>query len=123
MTKKYQRLALFLTILSVLLYVGPFATYVVMGLCGDALITEKVGLVATILIVGIMTVVATANKMVLRSRLWILLIGLYACLDNILTPLIIVAVCQVLDEMIVSPLAKWYRTKATINGELDKRLT
>lgn len=121
-TYRYKWLSITLSILSFLLYAGPFIIYVLLGLFSDALVVEKVSLVSTILIVGIMTVVASANKMVLRSRLWILLIGLYCCLDNIMTPLIIVAVCQVVDELIVSPLAKYCKNKTSINAELDRRL-
>lgn len=121
-TYRYKWLSITLSLLSFGLYAGPFIIYVLMGLFSDALVVEKVSLVSTIMIVGIMTVVAAANKIVLRSRLWILLIGLYCCLDNIMTPLIIVAVCQVIDELIVSPLAKHCKTKTSINAELDRRL-
>jgi hypothetical protein len=122
MTEKYKRLALLWTCLSVLLLVGPFTYYTITALVGAALVSQKVALCSTLLIVGIMTVIAAANKTVLRSRLWILLIGLYVCLNNILTPLLIIAVCQVLDELVVAPLAKHYRNKLTISKTLDERL-
>ena len=122
MTEKYKRLALLWTCLSVLLLVGPFTYYTITALVGAALVSQKVALCSTLLIVGIMTVIAAANKTVMRSRLWILLIGLYVCLNNILTPLLIIAVCQVLDELVVAPLAKHYRNKLTISKTLDERL-
>ena len=121
-TYRFKWLTITLSILSFLLYAGPFLIYTTLGLFSDALVVEKVSLVSTILIVGIMSLVAAANKMVLRSRLWILLIGLYVCLDNIMTPLVIVAVCQVVDELIVSPLKRYCKTKTSINAELDRRL-
>lgn len=121
MTEKYKRLALLFTCLSILLVVGPFLYYVITALVGTALVVEKVALASTLVIVGIMTVVSMANKTVMKSRLWILLIGLYVCLDNIMTPLIIVAVCQVLDELIAAPLAKHYRGKLTISKTMDER--
>ena len=121
MTEKYKRLALLFTCLSILLVVGPFLYYVITALVGTALVAEKVALASTLVIVGIMTVVSMANKTVMKSRLWILLIGLYVCLDNIMTPLIIVAVCQVLDELIAAPLAKYYRGKLTISKTMDER--
>ena len=122
MTEKYKRLALLFTCLSILLVVGPFLYYIITAMVGTALVAEKVALASTLVIVGIMTVVSIANKTVMKSRLWILLIGLYVCLDNIMTPLIIVAVCQVIDELIAAPLAKHYRNKLTISKTLDERL-
>ena len=122
MTKKYARAQFLLALMSVLLNIGPFAYYVIEGLLSDSLVAEKVGLVGTVFAVAIMTIVSLVNKRALRSRLWILLVGLYMTLDNILTPLIIVAVCQILDELIISPLAKLYRAKKLIHKEMDKRL-
>lgn len=122
MTKKYRFWATVLMVLSLLLTVGPFLGYTIAALAGGALVVEKVCLVSTLLIVAIMSLVALVNKTVMKSRLWILLIGLYLCIDNIMTPLLIIAGCQVVDELIVSPLAKIFSNKATIHGELDKRL-
>jgi hypothetical protein len=39
-----------------------------------------------------------------------------------MTPLIIIAVCQVIDELIVCPVKNSLSNKLTISKELDKRL-
>lgn len=75
----------------------------------------------TVFIVLIMTVVTLVQKVALRSRLWVILIGMYICLDNILTPLIIIACCQIVDELIVNPLAKAYKNRYIINKQIDRR--
>jgi hypothetical protein len=122
MTKKYTRLAVLFTMLSVLLLIGPFLIYTAGALFGDALVSQKMALASTVVIVLVMTAISALNHLAMRSRLWILLIGLYCCLDNIMEPLLVIAVCQVLDELIIAPLAKRFRNQATIHAELDKRL-
>lgn len=121
MTKKYSRLHLIFTLASLLLNIFPFAFYVTEALLGGAATVEKVALTSTLFVVLVMTLVALVNKKAMRSRLWILLIGLYVCLDNILTPLLMISICQIIDEVVVSPLAKVFRVKKTIHRELDKR--
>ena len=122
MTKKYRRLFWLFTILSLLLNIAAPAYYIFDGLMGDGIIVEKVALSASVFIVVLLSAVAYVNKTTMRSRIWILLLGLYVCLDTILTPLLIIAITQILDEWIISPLAKSYRNKLTINKQIDKRM-
>lgn len=121
-TTKYRLAYWSLFVTAILLQLGPFVTYGVIGYIQSDLVTEKIGLSLTVMIVLILTIVAFVNKVALRSRLWILLLGLYFTLDYILTPLIIVACCQIVDELIVTPLKKHFKTKLTISKEIDKRV-
>lgn len=118
-TKKYGIIAAVLVILSVLLNIAPLAVYIITALCGGALVVEKIALCSTVFIVLIMTVISLWNKVAMKSRLWVVLIGLYLCLENIITPLMIIAVCQILDEIIVSPLIDLYKQKKRISHEID----
>lgn len=120
-TKKYRLIAAVLLIITILLNVGPLATYSIIAMYEADLVVEKVSLTCTVFIVLIMTLYSLVSKTALRSRIWIILLGMYFCLDYILTPLIIIAVCQVADEIIFNPLYKHYRNKYTINREIDKR--
>lgn len=120
-TTKYRLTYWSLAILSVLLQLGPLVTYGIIGYVQSDLVTEKVGLSLTVFIVAILTVVAFVNKVAMRSRLWIMLLGLYFALDYIMTPLLIIAICQIVDELIAAPLKKHYKTKLTISKEIDKR--
>lgn len=122
MTKKYRRLFWLFTILSLLLNIAAPAYYIFDGLMGNGVIVEKVALSASVFIVILLSAVAYVNKTTMRSRIWILLLGLYVCLDTILTPLLIIAITQILDEWLISPLAKSYRNKLTINKQIDKRM-
>lgn len=121
MTKKTRIYSILFTILSVLLNIGPIATYTIIALVNSNLTYQKVALSMTVFVVLILTVISMANKVAMKSRLWVILIGLYICLDYIMTPLIIIAICQVVDELIVSPLAKHYRLRYKINKEMDLR--
>ena len=122
MTKTYRFKYWMLFALSLLLNICPLAVYTIQALLQGQLVYQKVALTMTVFIVLIMTVISIVNKITLRSRLWIILIGLYLCLGEILTPLIIIAVCQIADEIIVHPLKGHYKNKLTISKEIDKRL-
>lgn len=108
MISKYRKLYWFFFFLSILLNVAPLAGYTIKAMVESNLTHEKVALCFTVFIVLIMTAVCMMRRLVLKSRLWILLIGLYVCLDYILTPLMIIAICQVVDELVVVPLRNKY---------------
>lgn len=121
-TIKFRRLTALFTIVSLLLNIAPLAFYTIKALIDADLTHEKVALSMTVFIVLIMTVVSIANKIVLKSRIWIIMLGIYICLDTVLTPLIIIAVCQIVDELLITPLKKNFKSKKIINKEMDKRL-
>lgn len=121
-TKKYRLFSRLFFIISILFNVAPLAAYTIMGLGGGALVHEKVALCATVFIVLILTLIAFVNKMAMRSKVWILLLGLYFALDNFVVPLLLIAVTQILDEWIITPLYKRYNRKYSINREIDKRM-
>ena len=122
MTKKLKRKYIIATILSFLLNVCPLLVFTIIAFISGTAIVHKVTLSMTLLIVLIFTAITFFNKTVFRSKLWILLIGLWLCLDNILTPLIVFASCQVIDELIVTPLKNYYKNRYRINKEIDTRL-
>ena len=122
MTKNYRLKYWIFFITSILLNVTPLAVYAILALCQGQLVYQKVALTMTVFIVLIMTAISIVNKITLRSRLWLILIGVYVCIGEILTPLIIIACCQCVDEIIIHPLKQRYKTKLTISKEIDKRL-
>lgn len=122
MTKKLRTKYIITALLSILLNICPLFTFTIMAFISGTAIVHKVTLSMTLLLVLIFSIITLVNKTVFRSKLWILLIGLWLCLDNILTPLIVFAVCQVVDELIVTPIKKYYRDRYKINKEIDRRL-
>lgn len=121
MTQKYKLLKnLFLTI-SILLTIGPGLVFLCMAYNNDTAIINKFTLSMMLLVIAIMTIVAISQKIVLRSRLWILLIGLWMCLDHFIVPLIVIGICQILDELIISPLYNYYKNIYRTNKVIDER--
>ena len=121
MTKKAKRMLLITRLLHVLCFWCPLCVYTVMAFIQGTALVDKITLSCTLLIVLVLSLVSLVNKIALRSKLWVLLIGLWFCLDAFMTPLIIIAVTQVIDELIFSPLVTYYKEKVHINKELDKR--
>lgn len=121
MTKKAKRGLLICRLLHILFFWCPLITYTIIGFIQGTAIVDKITLSCTLLVVLVLSLVSLVNKIALRSKLWILLIGLWACLDTFMQPLILIAVTQVIDELILSPLKEHYKEKVHINKELDKR--
>ena len=69
----------------------------------------------------IFTIINVLIKHRIRCTIWILLLGIHACVENITTLLIIMAITTAIDEFIFEPLAKKYKNKYIINKEIDKR--
>ena len=121
-TAKYKRLSVLFAILSLLCFAGPILYFTIAAFMGAALLSEKIALASTLTIALILTLVAVINKCAMRCRIWIILIGLYVCLDTIMTPLIIIGSCQIADELCFAPLHSYFKSKYSINKEIDKRL-
>ena len=120
-TKNFRLIYWILFAVSLLLNVCPLSVYVIKALAGPGVTHQKVTLTMTVLVVLILSIISWANKLVLRSKIWVIVIALYFMLDKFATPIIILACCQVADELIVCPIKNHYKTKLTINKEIDKR--
>jgi hypothetical protein len=121
-TKKYRARRNILTALSLALNLGPVAGYAIAGVAQSDLVREKLVLSLTVFVVLILSIVSAVNRIAMRSRIWIVLIGIYVCLGEILIPLLVIGGSQILDETLVTPLRRHYSTKTTISAEIDRRL-
>ena len=106
--------------LSILLTFLPITIWFCIALSKSTEVT-RVTLGLSLCIAMILTLANTLLKFSIRSTVWILLIGIYACLKNITALLVIIAVCTVIDEFIVHPLSKHFKNRYIINKEIDKR--
>jgi hypothetical protein len=122
MTKKYRSTYVALVIVSLILNLFPVAFYVVKAFLESSATYQKVALSSTIFISLILTCVSLLTKVNIRSIIWILFIGLYVCLDSIINMIWFIAIFQVTDELVITPLKKMVKNKWIINKELDKRL-
>lgn len=119
-TKKAKRKYIFFKVLSTCLTFLPLAVYVVIAFAsGEPL--EKFTMGCMVAIALTFVLLNFIMKYNIRSTVWVLILGIYLCLDEITPLLIIMAVSTILDEFVVSKLASKYKNKFTINKEIDKR--
>ena len=120
-TKKYKSQATCLRCIDILLMFGPMVIFLIMGFM-DATSSEKVVLGITTIAAVVLTVINVLMKYSLRSTVWILLLGLYYVLDTMTVLILIIAITNILDELIITPLYKSAKNKYIINKEIDKRV-
>ena len=120
MTKKYKIKLNICRLLSFTLTVLPVIIYTIMGFM-DGTIGEKVSLGICVILALIFVLINIMFKYHIRSTLWVLLIGIYVCIDNIIPLLIIMAATTIIDEFVLVPLIKKYKNKYIINKEIDLR--
>ena len=120
MTKKYKIKLNICRLLSFTLTVLPVIIYTIMGFI-DGTIGEKVSLGICVILALIFVLINIMFKYHIRSTLWVLLIGIYVCIDNIIPLLIIMAATTIIDEFVLVPLINKYKNKYIINKEIDLR--
>lgn len=99
------------TVAHLLLQLGPIFYYFCYALTNVKTTTGGVSFTFLSLISIGMAVAAAIHGRVSRSSLWIMLIGFYIVLDNVMGPLMVIATCQVLDEIIARPVRARLREK------------
>lgn len=122
-TRKYGIFATFFSVLSVCLSIGPLVVYSAIAFnSAGATTVDKITLMSLLSVGTILSLVCLINKYTPRCRLWLILIGLYVCLDQFIGCVLVMAITQSLDELIICPLSKYYKNTYRINKEIDKRL-
>ena len=119
-TKKYKKRAKWCSFISVALIVVPLLIFAVLGFINGSF-GEKVTLSMTLVICLIFVLINAVFKYHIRSTIWIMLLGIQICLNNITALLVIIALATMMEEFIFTPLAKKYKQKYIINNEIDKR--
>lgn len=119
-TKKYRAWSFVMLLISTLLCYLPLLVALVTGFTySDG--AGKVKLSICCIFALLLTVINIISKYSVRSTMWIILLGIYSVLDNVMPYLIAIAICTVLDEFIFSPLHNHFKNKLIINREIDKR--
>lgn len=122
-TKRYKNLTILTFWLSVLLTICPILIYVARAfISSDVKSVNKYTLGIMCSVALIVTIINIVAKLRLRCIPWILLLGIYVCLKEITSLLVIMAITTIIDELILTPLHKSFKNKYTINKEIDKRL-
>ena len=120
MTKKYKIKLNICRLLSFTITVLPVIIYTIIGFM-DGTIGEKVSLGICVILALMFMLINVMFKYHIRSTLWVLLIGIYVCIDNIIPLLIIMATTTIIDEFVLVPLINKYKNKYIINKEIDLR--
>ena len=120
MTKKYKTKLNICRLLSFTITVLPVIIYTIKGFM-DGSIGEKVSLGICVILALMFMLINVMFKYHIRSTLWVLLIGIYVCIDNIIPLLIIMATTTIIDEFVLVPLINKYKNKYIINKEIDLR--
>ena len=120
MTKKYKIKLNICRLLSFTITVLPVIIYTIKGFM-DGSIGEKVSLGICVILALIFMLINVMFKYHIRSTLWVLLIGIYVCIDNIIPLLIIMASTTIIDEFVLVPLINKYKNIYIINKEIDLR--
>lgn len=119
-TKRYKRLSFIFGLLSLLCTVAPVTYFTVLGFMNGE-IRSKVTLGCTLILCLVLVSINIIKRENLRSPVYIMILGIYICLDNLLSLFLIMAITTILDEMIFAPLHRTYKNRAIINREIDKR--
>ena len=123
MTNKYKKLSILTFLLSAMCSLCPILIYVIKAFVDkDVQEVNKYTLGIMCSVALIVTIINIVAKMHLRCIPWILLLGIYVCLKDITTLLVIMAITTIVDELVLMPLHKSFKNKYTINKEIDKRL-
>ena len=96
-------------LLSFTITVLPVIIYTIKGFM-DGSIGEKVSLGICVILALMFMLINVMFKYHIRSTLWVLLIGIYVCIDNIIPLLIIMATTTIIDEFVLVPLINKYNT-------------
>ena len=120
MTKKYKIKLNICRLLSFTITVLSVIIYTIKGFM-DGSIGEKVSLGICVILALMFMLINVMFKYHIRSTLWVLLIGIYVCIDNIIPLLIIMASTTIIDEFVLVPLINKYKNKYIINKEIDLR--
>ncbi len=121
-TKKMRKGYWITFLVSLALNFIPLIVFVIMGFVkGEP--KEKLTLGFTIVIALALTATMLLMKAHLkRTVFWVLLLGVVCCLNKLQYMFIVMAICNILDEIIITPLHNGYKTKLKTNKEIDRRM-
>lgn len=120
-TKQYKTKYTICKLMSIVITLSPLIYYLIVGMSiGEP--TKRVILAFSAVAAMVLTFVSLAFKFRIRSTIFILMLGIHCCIDNITTLIMVMAATTLIDELLLTPLCKHFREKYSINKEIDKRL-
>ena len=110
-TKKRRTDYRTITAFHLLFQLGPILFYFCLALANVSTAASGVSFTFLSLISLGLAVAGAIRGRMCRSSLWIMLIAFYIVLDSVIGPLVLIAACQVIDELIVRPIRARLREK------------
>lgn len=111
-----------MALLSLMCTIGPISVFTIYAISnGEIGSKQKLTLGLCLLVCVLLVIINTIKKYNLRSPVYIMIIGIYSCIQNLALLFIIMAVTTALDEFVFTPLKREFRMKYTINKEIDAR--
>lgn len=122
-TKVCRRKLWFWRVIDVVVLLSPLIGYFCFAISSGQVTTSgKVSLVGTVAIALVLVVFNVIAQKRLRCPIWIVLIGFFIAIRDWLLPLVILlAIVSVLDDLILTPLISYYRTKLISSKTIDDR--
>lgn len=121
-TKKTRSILWILRSIDIAILVLPLLVYVIIALIGGGAVKEKVAVVGTVLVALILVAFNIITKKHLRSPLWIVILGLYVAINNLLPLIGMIAVSTIIDEFALSPLIEKYKVRLESHKAIDQRI-
>ena len=119
-TIRLRRSKIILGIISLLLCYAPLLVALITGFSYSHNERGKVTLSICCTVALLLTLINIISKYSVRSTMWVLLLGAYAVLEDVMPYLIAIAICTIIDEFIITPLYKSVKNRYIINREIDK---
>lgn len=120
-TKKYTAAYIFFGFLSFMANIAPLIYYFILAMM-NATVEQKVVLGGMVTAAALIVGINILFKCHFRSAIWIVLLGIFFVIQDILPLLIAIAILTIADEFIFTPLYKKFKELATINRQIDKRM-
>lgn len=119
-TIRLRRSKIILGIISLLLCYAPLLVALITGFSFSENERGKVTLSICCVVALLLTLINIISKYSVRSTMWVLLLGAYAVLEDVMPYLIAIAICTIIDEFIITPIYKSVKNRYIINREIDK---
>lgn len=122
-TEKYRTNYLITFFVSWALTIVPLVVFAILGLCnGEVSVTNKVSLGLTLTLVLFMSALNLFSKLNIKMTLiWGMLFAIYCTVDHFFSAILVMFLCTAVDEIIVTPLNKYYKRKYLHNKDADER--
>lgn len=122
-TKRYLVLKNIFFVLLIALNIGPLLGTLIYSLSnGDFEAKTKVTLSVIFIFVLFITIVNLISKWHLRTPMWVIIFILMYLLANLKPILLIIGICTIVDELLVTPLYKHFKEKYKWNKNYDIRV-